>query len=47
MQRNAIRKVTNALATAVNVNVPHYHPETDSFVFDDGKVISNTDPIFK
>ena len=46
-QREALRQAQAALVTAVNVNVPHYHPETDSFVYDDGKVISNTDPVFK
>lgn len=30
-----------------NINVPHYNPDNDTFVYDDGKVISNTDPIFK
>jgi hypothetical protein len=28
------------------INVPTYDRENDRFVFQDGKVISNTDPIF-
>ena len=36
-----------AMSEATNVNVPHYDQKTDSFIFDDGKVISNTDPVFK
>jgi hypothetical protein len=31
----------------MDVRVPHYDFESDSFVYDDGEVISNTDPIFK
>jgi len=46
-QRSAFQAAATAMATAVNVNVPHYDYDSDSFVFDDGKVISNTDPIFK
>lgn len=29
------------------INVPHYDRDNDQFVFDDGKVVSNTDPIFE
>ena len=28
------------------VNVPHYDAGTDRFVFDDGKVVANNDPVF-
>lgn len=35
------------MMNATNVNVPHYNWESDSFVYDDGKVISNSDPVFK
>jgi hypothetical protein len=42
-----MKKAHTAMAEAINVNVPNYNQETDSFIYDDGKVISNTDPIFK
>lgn len=42
-----MRTASLAMASASNVNVPHYKQETDSFVYDDGKTISNTDPVFK
>ena len=29
------------------INVPHYDKQGDRFVFDDGRTISNDDPIFK
>ena len=28
------------------VNVPHYDATNDRFVFDDGRVVANNDPIF-
>lgn len=35
------------LRKAKVINVPHYDASTDRFVFDDGKVVENTDPIFQ
>jgi hypothetical protein len=29
------------------INVPHYDFAGDRFVFDDGKVVENSDPIFQ
>ena len=34
------------LRRAKVINVPHYEPQGDRFVFDDGKVVSNSDPMF-
>ena len=34
------------LRRAKVINVPHYDAKGDRFVFDDGKVVSNNDPIF-
>jgi hypothetical protein len=45
-QRAAFNAASKALAQATNINVPHYDFDSDSFLFDDGTVISNTDPIF-
>jgi hypothetical protein len=34
------------LRRAKVINVPHYDKDNDRFVFDDGKVVANNDPIF-
>jgi len=34
------------LRRAKIVNVPHYDASNDRFVFDDGRVVANNDPIF-
>lgn len=47
IQRASFRKATNAMISSPNINVPHYHEDSDSFVYDDGKVIANNDPIFR
>ena len=35
------------LRRAKVINVPHYDQQNDRFVFDDGKVVANNDPIFQ
>jgi len=39
-------ELNEQLRKAKLINVPHYDAKNDRFVFDDGKVVSNTDPIF-
>jgi len=41
-----MNELQEALRKAKVINVPHYDKEHDRFVFDDGKIVSNTDPIF-
>lgn len=47
IKRTAFQRAQNAMIATTNINVPRYDYDSDSFVYDDGKVISNTDPIFK
>ena len=46
-QRNAFAKFQKALNNSYNINVPNYDAATDSFVYNDGKVIANNDDVFK
>ena len=39
-------ELQSQLRRAKVINVPHYDAQNDRFVFDDGKTVSNTDPIF-
>jgi len=39
-------ELNEQLRKAKLINVPHYDAKNDRFVFDDGKVVSNTDQIF-
>jgi hypothetical protein len=40
-------ELQDQLLKAKVINVPHYDQANDRFVFDDGKVVQNNDPIFK
>jgi len=46
MQIKLMSELNEQLRKAKLINVPHYDAKNDRFVFDDGKVVSNTDPIF-
>lgn len=39
-------ELQSQLRKAQVINVPHYDAVKDSFVFDDGRTVSNTDPMF-
>ena len=41
-----MNELQEQLRKAKVINVPHYDPAGDRFVYDDGKVISNSDPVF-
>jgi hypothetical protein len=47
MQMKNISAVEKELRKAKLINVPHYDFQNDRFIFDDGKIVDNTDPIFK
>ena len=46
-QTKLMSQLQEQLRRAKVINVPHYDAQNDRFVFDDGKVIANNDPIFK
>jgi hypothetical protein len=39
-------ELNQQLRRAKVINVPHYDQLNDRFVFDDGRVVANNDPIF-
>ena len=39
-------ELQSQLRRAKIINVPHYDAANDQFVFDDGRKVANTDPIF-
>jgi len=41
-----MNELQSQLRRAKVINVPHYEKEHDRFVFDDGRVVANNDPIF-
>jgi hypothetical protein len=41
-----MNELQQQLRRAKVINVPHYDKDNDRFVFDDGKVVANNDPIF-
>lgn len=41
-----MNELQQQLKKAKIINVPHYDKDNDRFVFDDGKIIANNDPIF-
>ena len=41
-----MNELNHQLRKAKIVNVPHYDSANDRFVFDDGRVVANNDPIF-
>jgi hypothetical protein len=41
-----MNELQQQLRRAKIINVPHYDRDNDRFVFDDGKVVANNDPIF-
>ncbi len=45
-QNKLLAEANRQLRKNKAINVPRYDRENDRFVYDDGKVISNTDPIF-
>ena len=47
IQRDAFRKVHEALMYKTDINVPFYDAKDDKFFYQDGKTISNSDPVFK
>lgn len=46
MQVKLMNELQQQLRKAKVINVPHYDKDNDRFVFDDGKVVANNDPIF-
>lgn len=45
-QIKLMSELQHHLRRAKVVNVPHYDASNDRFVFDDGRVVANNDPIF-
>lgn len=45
-QVKLMNELQHQLRRAKVINVPHYDADNDRFVFDDGKIIANNDPIF-
>ena len=39
-------ELNDQLRRAKVINVPHYDPKNDRFIFDDGRVVQNNDPVF-